>query len=80
MKYASIIKTFGIGHNDCHHHFNGCASGPPAKLLERHDHAALARWYEQEAATLRQRAEEMRTMVQEVRDYDAKRFYVDKVP
>jgi len=57
----------------------GCASGPPAKLLERHDHAALAKWYEQEAISLRARAEEMRTMVREVRDYDSQGFYVDKL-
>ncbi|MCA9420745.1 MAG: hypothetical protein KC592_06995 [Nitrospira sp.] len=57
----------------------GCASGPPAKLLERHDHAALARWYEQEAATLRQRAEEMRTMIRESRDYDSQGFYMDRL-
>lgn len=67
----------------------GCASGPPAQLVEKygppaqliknHDHVALAKWYEQEAAALRQRAEEMRSMVQEVSDYDPKGFYQDKL-
>ena len=67
----------------------GCGSGPPAQLVEQygppaqliqqHDHAALAKWYEQEAAALRRRAEELRAMVGEVRDYDAKGFYEDKL-
>ena len=67
----------------------GCGSGPPAQLVEKygppaqlikqHDHAALAKWYEQEAADLRQRAEELRAMVGEVRDYDSKGFYEDKL-
>ncbi len=67
----------------------GCGSGPPAQLVEKygppsqlikqHDHAALAKWYEQEGAALRQRAEELRAMVGEVRDYDAKGFYEDRL-
>lgn len=67
----------------------GCGSGPPAQLVEKygppaqfikqHDHAALTKWYEQEAAALRQRAEELRAMIGEVGDYDAKGFYEDKL-
>ncbi len=67
----------------------GCASspsaelvekyGPPVQLIKKHDHTALAKWYEQEAAALRQRTEDMRAMVGEVRDYDAKGFYQDKL-
>ena len=53
--------------------------GPPAQLIQQHDHAALAKWYEQEAAALRQRAEELRAMVGEVGDYDSKGFYEDKL-
>lgn len=53
--------------------------GPPAQLIQQHDHAALAKWYEQEAAALRQRAEELRAMVGEVHDYDSKGFYEDKL-
>lgn len=43
----------------------GCASGPPQDLILRDDHAGLARWYEQQAATLRNKAEEMRRMAEE---------------
>ena len=43
----------------------GCASGPPQDLFLRDDHAGLARWYEREAATLRDKAEEMRRMAEE---------------
>lgn len=43
----------------------GCTSGPPRDLILRDDHAGLARWYEQEAATLRDKAEEMRRMAEE---------------
>ncbi|WNM57606.1 hypothetical protein [Candidatus Nitrospira allomarina] len=67
----------------------GCGSGPPAQLVEKygppaqlvkqHDHVALAKWYEQEAAALRQRAEELRAMVGEVGDYDSKEFHEDKL-
>ena len=53
--------------------------GPPAKLIKQHDHANLAKWYEQEAAALRKRAEEIRAMVREVGDYDSKGFYEDKL-
>ena len=67
----------------------GCASGPPAELVEeygppalfikQHDHAALAKWYTKEAAALRQRATELRSMVREVSDYDSQGFYVDRL-
>jgi len=67
----------------------GCGSGPPAQLVEKfgppaqlikqHDHEALAKWYEQEAAALRQRAEEMRAMARVVRDYDSKGFDKDRL-
>jgi hypothetical protein len=43
----------------------GCASGPPHDLILRDDHAGLAHWYEREAATLRDKAEEMRRMAEE---------------
>lgn len=43
----------------------GCASGPPHDLFLRDDHAGLARWYEQQAATLRDKADEMRRMAEE---------------
>ncbi len=42
-----------------------CASAPPQDLILRDDHAGLARWYEREAATLRNKAEEMRRMAEE---------------
>ncbi len=39
----------------------GCAavSVPPSQMIQQHDHAGLAAWYEQEAVNLRARAEEM---------------------
>lgn len=37
---------------------------PPAELLARNDHVALAAWYENEAARLRQKAQEMDQMVE----------------
>ena len=40
---------------------------PPAELLARNDHVALAAWYENEAARLRQKAQEMEQMVEEYR-------------
>lgn len=43
----------------------GCASGPPHDLILRDDHAGLARWYEQQAVTLRDKADEMRRMAEE---------------
>lgn len=44
--------------------FTACASvpSPPHELIERNDHAALAAWYEQDAAHLRAHAEDMRQM------------------
>lgn len=43
-----------------------CATtGPPQELLARHDHRGLATWYDQEAARLLGKAEEMRRMAQE---------------
>lgn len=41
------------------------ATGPPQELVARHDHGRLAAWYEQEAARLLGKAEEMRRMAQE---------------
>ena len=46
----------------------GCTSGPPRELLERNDHGGLARWYEQEAANLRGKADEMRAKRDEYAD------------
>ncbi len=46
---------------------SGCASTPPGDLIERNDHAGLASWYQDEAVTLRARAEEMRKMA---KDYE----------
>jgi len=43
----------------------GCASGPPQNLILRDDHAGLARWYEQQAATLRDKADAMQRMANE---------------
>ena len=40
---------------------------PPQELLAKNDHAALAVWYEQEAANLRQKAREMEVMIKEYR-------------
>lgn len=40
----------------------GCATAPPKELIERNDHSALANWYEKEAASLRQRADQMNAM------------------
>ncbi len=37
---------------------------PPAELLARNDHVALAAWYENEAARVRQKAQEMDQMVE----------------
>lgn len=42
-----------------------CASAPPQDLILRDDHAGLARWYEQEAAKLRDKAAEMHRMMEE---------------
>jgi hypothetical protein len=39
-----------------------CSTGPPRELIERNDHYGLASWYEQEAARLRGKAEQMRQM------------------
>ena len=38
---------------------------PPADLLDRNDHVALAAWYDNDAARLRQKAKEMEQMVEE---------------
>ena len=40
---------------------------PPADLLAKDDHVALAAWYENEAARLLQKAKEMDQMVEEYR-------------
>lgn len=40
---------------------------PPDELLVRNDHAALAAWYENEAARLHEKAKEMDLMVEEYR-------------
>ena len=37
---------------------------PPGELLARNDHVALAAWYENEAARLQQKAQEMDQMVE----------------
>lgn len=45
---------------------SACSFGatPPAQLLAKQDHVALAAWYEQEAARLREKATEMDQMVE----------------
>ena len=43
----------------------------PSELIERNDHEGLATWYGQEAVRLREKAEEMRQMV----EMYAKPFY-----
>lgn len=40
---------------------------PPQELVAKNDHAALAVWYEKEAANLRQKAREMEVMIEEYR-------------
>lgn len=40
---------------------------PPQELVSKNDHAALAVWYEKEAANLRQKAREMEVMTEEYR-------------
>ncbi|GJL61720.1 MAG: hypothetical protein NPIRA04_03740 [Nitrospirales bacterium] len=42
----------------------GCAtvSVPPHQMVQQNNHAGLSAWYEQEAVSLRARAEEMRQM------------------
>lgn len=42
-------------------------STPPDELLARNDHVALAAWYENEAARLRQKAKEMDQMAEAYR-------------
>jgi hypothetical protein len=37
-------------------------TAPPGELIQRNDHESLATWYAQEAARLRDKAEEMRQM------------------
>ena len=44
-------------------------ASPPDELLARNDHVALAAWYENEAARLRQKAKEMDQMVEEYRKH-----------
>ncbi|HNO75636.1 hypothetical protein [Nitrosomonas mobilis] len=59
---------------------SGCATpGPPVQLLKNHDHAALVKWYEQKAATLRNEAEEMRAMARVADNYDERGLYTDKL-
>ncbi len=40
---------------------------PPQELVAKNDHAALAVWYEKEAANLRHKATEMEVMIEEYR-------------
>jgi len=42
----------------------GCATDSPRELLNRNDHTVLAAWYENEADSLRSRAEDMRQMAE----------------
>ncbi|CAI4029880.1 hypothetical protein DNFV4_00299 [Nitrospira tepida] len=42
-----------------------CSTAPPREMIERNDHPGLATWYEQEAARLRGKVEEMQQMVAE---------------
>lgn len=42
-----------------------CSTAPPREMIERSAHPGLATWYEQEAAHLRGKAEEMRQMATE---------------
>ncbi|RMH05828.1 MAG: hypothetical protein D6704_08620 [Nitrospirae bacterium] len=43
----------------------GCVSTTPRNLVDRNDHAGLAVWYQEEAARLRARAEEMRQVAKQ---------------
>ncbi|TLY18397.1 MAG: hypothetical protein E6K69_00255 [Nitrospirae bacterium] len=40
---------------------------PPQEFVAKHDQAALAIWYEKEAANLRQKARDMEIMIEEYR-------------
>lgn len=40
---------------------------PPQELVAKSDHAALAVWYDKEAANLRQKAKDMEVMIEEYR-------------
>jgi hypothetical protein len=42
-------------------------ASPPEGLIAKHDHAALAAWYDKEAAHLRQHAKDMMVMAEEYR-------------
>ncbi|HSE58253.1 MAG TPA: hypothetical protein VLA99_06085, partial [Nitrospiraceae bacterium] len=76
----TFTPAFPIRTRNCHLHLHRCLAWtgmmllasvtacsivPPRELIERHDHAGLAAWYEQEAARLRGKAEEMRQMAAE---------------
>ena len=41
---------------------SGCVSDPPTELVIRNDHHGLEDWYQQEAARLRSKADDMRRM------------------
>ncbi len=73
IKFLVVIMTAVVIMSDC------VASGPPAQLLKNHDHAALVKWYEQKAATLRDDAEEMRAMARMTDNYDERGLYVDRL-
>lgn len=40
---------------------------PPQELVAKNDHAALAVWYDKEAANLQQKAKDMEVMIEEYR-------------
>ena len=51
----------------------GCSmiANPPVGQISQNDHAALATWYDKEAAQLRQKAKDMELMAQRYRDHPA---------
>jgi hypothetical protein len=57
---CALILAFGL---------SACSfvATPPAELLAKNDHVALAAWYDKEAARLSEKAKEMDRMVEEYR-------------
>ncbi|MDI3461330.1 MAG: hypothetical protein OJF50_000151 [Nitrospira sp.] len=57
---CALLVAFGL---------SACSfvAAPPADLLAKNDHVALAAWYENEAARLSEKAKEMDQMVEEYR-------------
>lgn len=60
-RHGSIVATLAaIGLAAC-----ALIAPPPADLISKNDHAALAAWYDKEAAHLRQHAKDMMIMAEE---------------